>query len=502
MPLLKGLSRRPLIISCASALLTFLLVRFLLSSSPHLKGSTADSRKGRQRTHTHSSAAVGSAGLPGKVASGKLSLQQSKPFATVAAPSPAPLFSASSPAAGVDPWQSFCSPAVQALAPAQRKVELQKQADLLLQRTQQTLLSLQPRPHYVSAYRAAERDYWMPQLPAWMLQHSCEVLQEEKKERGQGGLQKREEEGSAAAAVGEVWDGEGKPPSFPLHHLDVGAAYGTLAAFFYLSSANASQAHCIDFYQRYLSPVAEQELQMELVMMNVEVEQLPQEWGGGRGAGLDAQQQQAQAGDAKAQAEAEAGKAVPPLMHTIILTDTLEAFNFNALPTLQKLHKVLQPGGRFFLSTAMGFRPKPEPPAATEPSQQGEGAGKTKEEQEEEARAFAAAAARAGWRGRPMPAQLPPGTFAQPVGYKDDIHYRMAPWELAEALQEAGFAVECMEANQKGDHLLASAVKLPLPEGAAASASSEGGALRGALQQEQHQPLCLRQPDFCSCVHL
>ena len=96
--------------------------------------------------------------------------------------------------------------------------------------------------------------------------------------------------------------------------LDVGCAYGTL--LLYAAKMFHCEPYAVDFV-RYLDPTLVEDYGIHYQINNIEREPFP--W--------DVQ------------------------FDAIVITEVLEHFNFNALPTLKKLRALLAPGGRLYLST-------------------------------------------------------------------------------------------------------------------------------------------------------
>lgn len=172
-------------------------------------------------------------------------------------------------------------------------------ADELVTKAQRLLLTLNPRKGYVESYVGQEKKLWMPELVLSMLHHACELQKE-------GHL--------------------------PGRHLDIGPAYGTLLTLFSEVTGQCSKPSAVDFFQHYMSEEAVvhimgggEEGSADYRMFNVESEDFPTEW--------------------------------EESFDTIILTDVLQAFNFNALPTLQKIRRLLKPWGALFISSPAGRNP-------------------------------------------------------------------------------------------------------------------------------------------------
>jgi SAM-dependent methyltransferase len=97
--------------------------------------------------------------------------------------------------------------------------------------------------------------------------------------------------------------------------LDVGAAYGTLSLF--MRVRYGCEVSCMDFLDIFFSPQLRDEFGIQHRVSNVELDPLPFEGP----------------------------------FDLILLTEVLEHFNFNPVPTLRKLRSALAPGGRVFLTT-------------------------------------------------------------------------------------------------------------------------------------------------------
>ena len=95
--------------------------------------------------------------------------------------------------------------------------------------------------------------------------------------------------------------------------LDVGCGYGTLLTL--AVEIYDGQGSCLDI-REYLPKAVREQYGLEFVKANAELDPIP-------GGPYD----------------------------VIIMTEVIEHFNFHPLPTLQKLHDALAPGGRLFLST-------------------------------------------------------------------------------------------------------------------------------------------------------
>ena len=103
-----------------------------------------------------------------------------------------------------------------------------------------------------------------------------------------------------------------RPPS---SCLDIGCAYGTL--LLYVRRLAACQAYGIDFIDVYMSRSLRTEYGLHFAVSNIELDPLP--W--------------------------------QKTFDIILLTEVLEHFNFNPIPTLQKIRELLSPDGSLYLST-------------------------------------------------------------------------------------------------------------------------------------------------------
>src|SRR5262249_15441450 len=101
----------------------------------------------------------------------------------------------------------------------------------------------------------------------------------------------------------------------PTNCLDIGCAYGTLLT--YVKRLSNCKAYGIDFIEVYLSRSLITEYGLDFAVSNIELDALP--W--------------------------------QETFDIILLTEVLEHFNFNPIPTLQKISGLLSPGGRLYLST-------------------------------------------------------------------------------------------------------------------------------------------------------
>lgn len=97
--------------------------------------------------------------------------------------------------------------------------------------------------------------------------------------------------------------------------LDVGCAYGTLLV--YAMRAARCAGYALDFKDTYLSRGLIESMPIEFAVANIELDPIP--WS--------------------------------RRFDLILFTETIEHLNFQAAPTLTKLHEALSPGGRLFLST-------------------------------------------------------------------------------------------------------------------------------------------------------
>jgi SAM-dependent methyltransferase len=102
--------------------------------------------------------------------------------------------------------------------------------------------------------------------------------------------------------------------SAPRHIVDIGAGYGTLAVF--ASLTTDAKVSCLDVSTSHLAQPIVAAYDLEVVEGNVELSDLP--W-----SGVDA----------------------------VLMTEVIEHFNFHPVPTMRKVHDILAPGGRLFLST-------------------------------------------------------------------------------------------------------------------------------------------------------
>lgn len=100
------------------------------------------------------------------------------------------------------------------------------------------------------------------------------------------------------------------------HVLDIGAAYGTLAA--YASLLGAASVTVIDKLP-YITPEVKAEFGLTVLLGDIERQ--------------------------------EVGHKLPAQYDTIILTEVLEHFNFHPLPTMERIVAALNPGGVLLLST-------------------------------------------------------------------------------------------------------------------------------------------------------
>ena len=96
--------------------------------------------------------------------------------------------------------------------------------------------------------------------------------------------------------------------------LDIGCGYGTLLSLATQIYANA-RGSCMDMTE-YIKPIVRSRYNLEFLEGNVELDPIP-------GGPYD----------------------------VMILTEVIEHFNFYPLPTVQKMHHALAPGGVLFLST-------------------------------------------------------------------------------------------------------------------------------------------------------
>jgi len=96
--------------------------------------------------------------------------------------------------------------------------------------------------------------------------------------------------------------------------LDIGCGYGTLLTL--ATRIYGAQGYCMDITQ-YLKPDFARKHELRFARGNIELSTLP--W--------------------------------PGKFDVVILTEVLEHFNFQPLPTLRKIHDALAPGGVLFLST-------------------------------------------------------------------------------------------------------------------------------------------------------
>jgi len=112
-----------------------------------------------------------------------------------------------------------------------------------------------------------------------------------------------------------VWMREDAVLSTPRRCLDVGCAYGTL--LLYAQKLTGCEIYGLDFLDHYLSPALITASNIQFSVGNIELEPLP--W--------------------------------PEKFDWIVLTEVLEHFNFQPLPTLRKLAAVLSKEGKLYLST-------------------------------------------------------------------------------------------------------------------------------------------------------
>jgi len=151
--------------------------------------------------------------------------------------------------------------------------------------------------------------------------------------------------------------------------LDIGCGYGTLALF--AKRTLGCEVYCADCTDTYISKSLIAGHKLNFAVSNIEVEWPP--W--------------------------------PGPFDAILLTEVLEHFNFNPVPTLEKIRKLFAPGGRLYLST----------PDA-------EAWGKVTRYV-------------ARWQDLPKAPDTPPGEFI------DDHVYQYARDELLEVVTSAGFRV-------------------------------------------------------------
>ena len=97
------------------------------------------------------------------------------------------------------------------------------------------------------------------------------------------------------------------------HVLDIGCGYGTLLAF--VSSVTGAEGTCMDAMEYLKAPVRDK-YRLKFVMGDIERDALPE-----------------------------------PHPDAVLMTEVLEHFNFQPVPTLRRIHEALNPGGRFYLST-------------------------------------------------------------------------------------------------------------------------------------------------------
>ena len=96
--------------------------------------------------------------------------------------------------------------------------------------------------------------------------------------------------------------------------LDVGCGYGTLLSL--ATMVYGAEGFCLDV-QDYLKPIVAKKYGLHFAKGNIELDPIP--W--------------------------------PGQFEVIIMTEVLEHFNFQPVPTLTKIRNALAPDGRFFLST-------------------------------------------------------------------------------------------------------------------------------------------------------
>jgi SAM-dependent methyltransferase len=112
-----------------------------------------------------------------------------------------------------------------------------------------------------------------------------------------------------------VWIEHDFRHTFPPKGLDIGCAYGTLSVFCCIKLK--ADMHCTDFIGEFMRPVLREKYNLHFEIHNIELHPMP--WDG--------------------------------LFDLILMTEVLEHLNFHPLPTLKKIHSILAPGGRFYLTT-------------------------------------------------------------------------------------------------------------------------------------------------------
>jgi SAM-dependent methyltransferase len=97
--------------------------------------------------------------------------------------------------------------------------------------------------------------------------------------------------------------------------LDIGCAYGTLAL--YCKKLFNCEVYTVDFIDQYLSRTLAEKYDFPFRVNNIELDAFPWEME----------------------------------FDVIVFTEVLEHLNFNPVPTLKKIHKLLSPNGKLYLST-------------------------------------------------------------------------------------------------------------------------------------------------------
>lgn len=97
--------------------------------------------------------------------------------------------------------------------------------------------------------------------------------------------------------------------------LDIGCAYGTLSVF--ANRIFNCNSYCIDFMEEYFSAKLQNKYSLNFKVCNIELEDIS--W--------------------------------KERFDAILLTEVIEHFNFNPIPTMLKIKKLLVPGGRLYIST-------------------------------------------------------------------------------------------------------------------------------------------------------
>jgi len=104
----------------------------------------------------------------------------------------------------------------------------------LLEEAQAEIAALEPHPHYLSQYRAAETNYWQL-IPDWIADDVAERR--------------------------------------PARCLDIGCAYGTLLT--YIKRLSGCAVDATDFADIYLSPVLQRRYSIRFAVSNIELDPFP-----------------------------------------------------------------------------------------------------------------------------------------------------------------------------------------------------------------------------------